>query len=66
MIEFKRYEPIKQEERKFRVCICGHYWHKHSLGFFGIIGTCCEKCKCPRYKEIGRFTFRECQDLGVE
>lgn len=65
-MEFKKYEKREEPEYKFGVCVCGHYWHRHLIGFLGIFGKSCKKCQCPRYNEIGRFTFQEAQELGVE
>lgn len=59
----EKHEPRPQEESTYGVCKCGHYWHDHKVGLFGLYWTDCEKCMCSRYRKLGKFTFDEVSKL---
>jgi hypothetical protein len=59
----EKHDKRPQDPHKFKICKCGHYWHNHGLGLFGLFWTQCEECMCSKYRQLGKFTYTEVQNL---
>lgn len=57
--------PPKTTTSLFYVCTCGHFYHEHNESFaywfmpYGHSKGDCKKCECPKYRKLGRFTYKE-------
>lgn len=62
MTEPKIYPKRKEPEITVRTCICLHERFSHESTWYLTDGKC-EKCQCPKYKELDCFTYDELREL---
>ena len=64
-MNFVNYDK-RPDVTKYGVCECKHYKSSHDISRFLLTYSKCGKCLCPKYHEIGEFTFEEATKMGVK
>lgn len=68
-MDSKIYPERTDNPYRWDLCECLHASHSHELTWYLGNGKC-EKCKCPKFKKIGCFTYEEwdklCREKGVD